>query len=412
MSWDTFKKNIIDFSKNPDSISNIDIVAKKYAQEYDAAIKRGKDTINGVSLKKGNVDILETLIKLALQKGLSSTGPYDLVGEMGKGVIAYWQGAIMNEFPIPPIPAPGSIANIKVVSNVVTNPGTWSPPSPSVGAPTQDSIDADEAKAVERDINEEYPASQEAYEEQFASEDEAMANNSDVSEDEAYKAVEEYNAEVDKTEEDGDIQGDNPPSGTSGTSGNTTEPDKPKPKLAGRGDEALFKRCGNGHWPAKGAPGEFQVKSSEPGKCTRYWYVVNNEYLKANCTEIMFPTARGNSKIMVHKHLAAIIKPAIEKIKAAGLQKYIENCAGGLAVRNVTCGTRFSNHAWGTAIDMNTSVYPYGYNFKSDGIYSGKKKVRDLNEFDKGFQQVAAIFKSQGMTWLSNNDPMHVSIYE
>ena len=412
MSWDTFKKNIIDFSKNPDSISNIDMVAKKYAQEYDAAIKRGKDTINGVSLKKGNVDILETLIKLALQKGLSSTGPYDLVGEMGKGVIAYWQGAIMNEFPIPPIPAPGSIANIKVVSNVVTNPGTWSPPSPSVGPPTQDSIDADEAKAVERDINEEYPASQEAYEEQFASEDEAMANNSDVSEDEAYKAVEEYNAEVDKTEEDGDIQGDTPPSGTSGTSGNAAEPDKPKPKLAGRGDEALFKRCGNGHWPAKGAPGEFQVKSSEPGKCTRYWYVVNNEYLKANCTEIMFPTARGNSKIMVHKHLAAIIKPAIEKIKAQGLQKYIENCAGGLAVRNVTCGTRFSNHAWGTAIDMNTSVYPYGYNFKDDGIYSGKTKVRDLNDFDKGFQKVAAIFKSQGMTWLSRNDPMHVSIYE
>jgi hypothetical protein len=63
-------------------------------------------------------------------------------------------------------------------------------------------------------------------------------------------------------------------------------------------------------------------------------------------------------------------------------------------------------------IDMNTSVYPYGYNFKDDGIYSGKTKVRDLNEFDKGFQQVAAIFKSQGMTWLSRNDPMHVSIYE
>ena len=61
---------------------------------------------------------------------------------------------------------------------------------------------------------------------------------------------------------------------------------------------------------------------------------------------------------------------------------------------------------------MNTSVYPYGYNFKADGIYEGKTKVRDLNDFDKGFQRVAAIFKSQGMTWLSNNDPMHVSIYE
>ena len=39
-------------------------------------------------------------------------------------------------------------------------------------------------------------------------------------------------------------------------------------------------------------------------------------------------------------------------------------------------------------------------------------KLLNLNEFDKGFQKVAAIFKSQGMTWLSNNDPMHVSIYE
>jgi hypothetical protein len=94
------------------------------------------------------------------------------------------------------------------------------------------------------------------------------------------------------------------------------------------------------------------------------------------------------------------------------LQRYIENCGGGLAIRNVTCGTRLSNHSWGTAIDMNTGIYPYGVKFKSDGIYSGKKKLRELNEFDKGFQQVAAIFKSKGMTWLSNNDPMHVSIYE
>ena len=91
---------------------------------------------------------------------------------------------------------------------------------------------------------------------------------------------------------------------------------------------------------------------------------------------------------------------------------FIENCGGGLAVRNVTCGSRLSNHSWGTAIDMNTTKYPYGYKFKPDGIYAGNAKIRDLNEFDRGFQQVAAIFKSQGMTWLSNNDPMHVSIYE
>lgn len=425
MSWQTFKDNILKLSNSPESINDIDLVAKTYATEYDAAIKRGKDSLHQISLQKGNVDAMTQLFKAALQKGQTSTAPYDLVGEMGKGVIAYWSGATMNNFPTPTIPAPGSTSNVSVVSNMVVNPGQWAPPiasQPTVEA-LQDDIDSQEAAAIERDINEEYPANQAAYEEQFESEEEAMANNSDVSEEEAYQAVEEYNSEVNQSDDNGEIEGDNPPSGagtssgTSGTSGNGVEPDKPKPKLVGKGDEALFKKCGNGHWPAKGSPGSFEVQSSENtgAKCsnpTRYWYKVNNEYLKANCTEIMFPTAKGSSKIMVHKHLAAIIKPALEKIKAQGLQKYIENCAGGLAVRNVTCGSRFSNHAWGTAIDMNTSVYPYGYNFKADGIYSGKKKVRDLNEFDKGFQQVAAIFKSQGMTWLSNNDPMHVSIYE
>ena len=288
-------------------------------------------------------------------------------------------------------------------------------------------FNSEEAAVIERDINEEYPASQAAYEAQFESEEDAMANNSQVTSEEAFNSIKEYNEEVNNSEDDGVVLGEDPPLGESGSldfssssstssstsgGGGSTEPDKPKPKLVGRGDEALFKKCGNGHWPAKGSPGNFEVQSTEQAKCPRYWYKVNNEYLKANCTEILFPTKKGNSKIMVHKNLAAIIKPAIDKIKAQGLQKYIENCAGGLAVRNVTCGTRFSNHAWGTAIDMNTSVYPYGYNFKADGIYSGKTKVRDLNEFDKGFQQVAAIFKSQGMTWLSNNDPMHVSIYE
>jgi hypothetical protein len=290
-------------------------------------------------------------------------------------------------------------------------------------------FDSEEAAVIERDINEEYPASQAAYEAQFESEEDAMANNSQVTSEEAFNSIKEYNEEVNDLGDDGVVLGEDPPLGesgsldfssstsgessTSGGSGGPAEPDKPKPKIVGRGDDALFKKCGNGHWPAKGTPGNFEVQSTEKGgKCPRYWYKVNNEYLKANCTEIMFPTKKGASKIMVHKNLAAIIKPAIEKIKAQGLQKYIENCAGGLAVRNVTCGTRFSNHAWGTAIDMNTSVYPYGYNFKDDGIYSGKTKVRDLNEFDKGFQKVAAIFKSQGMTWLSRNDPMHVSIYE
>ena len=428
MSWQTFKDNILKLSNSPESINDIDLVAKTYANEYDAAIKRGKDSLHQISLQKGNVEAMTQLFKAALQKGLTSTAPYDLVGEMGKGVIAYWSGATLNNFPTPIIPATGATSNVSVVTNIVVNPGQWNPPIVSPSVPTQDSLNSEEAAVIERDINEEYPASQAAYEAQFENEEDAMANNSQVTSDEAFKSIEEYNQEVNDSGNDGVILGEDPPlgesgsldfgtgpvsvAGTSGTSGGG-EPDKPKPKLTGKGDEALFKKCGSGHWPAvKDKEGNFVVNSTEKGKCPRYWYKVNNEYLKANCTEIYFPTAKGQSKIMVHKNLAAIIKPAIEKIKAQGLQKYIENCAGGLAVRNVTCGVRFSNHAWGTAIDMNTSVYPYGYNFKADGIYEGKKKIRDLNDFDKGFQKVAAIFKSQGMTWLSNNDPMHVSIYE
>jgi uncharacterized protein YcbK (DUF882 family) len=137
MSWEIFKQNILAKANNPDSIKDIDTVAKLYATEYDAAIKRGGDTINRVAVKKGNTEIMEQLFKAALQKGLSSTQPYDLVGEMGKGVLAYWQGALLNEFPLPLIPSPGAISNIGVTSNIVTNPGTWTPPitTPSVETP-------------------------------------------------------------------------------------------------------------------------------------------------------------------------------------------------------------------------------------------------------------------------------------
>jgi hypothetical protein len=125
MSWEIFKRNILRYSNNPESIQDIDQVAKFYAREYDLAIKRGYDPVNLVPFKKGNVQAMEKLFKIALKKGLNSTGPYDLVGEMGKGVIAYWGGALLNELPIPILPSPGAISNVSVVSNLVLNPGTW-----------------------------------------------------------------------------------------------------------------------------------------------------------------------------------------------------------------------------------------------------------------------------------------------
>lgn len=127
MSWEIFKQNVLRVMSRPESIRDIDTVARTFAREYDLAVRRGGDTINKVSIKKGNTELMEQLFKAALVKGLNSKEPYDLVGEMGKGVIAYWTGAIMNEFPIPLIPAIGSIQNIGVTSNTVTNPGQWAP---------------------------------------------------------------------------------------------------------------------------------------------------------------------------------------------------------------------------------------------------------------------------------------------
>jgi hypothetical protein len=135
MSWEIFKNNILNVANNPDQIRSIEQVAELYAREYDAAIKRGKDTLNGVTLQKGNVDAMKQLFLIALQKGLTSTQPYDLVGEMGKGVLAYWSGGTMNLLPVPIIPAVGAVANIGVVSNSISNPGQWQPPQSFGGEP-------------------------------------------------------------------------------------------------------------------------------------------------------------------------------------------------------------------------------------------------------------------------------------
>jgi hypothetical protein len=127
MSWEIFKQNVLRVANNPQSIDDINIVAETYANEYDAAVKRGGDTVNLVSVKTGNVEAMKQIFKAALQKGLTSNVPYDLVGEMGKGVVAYWTGATLNEFPIPVIPAIGAAQNISVTTNIVINPGTWAP---------------------------------------------------------------------------------------------------------------------------------------------------------------------------------------------------------------------------------------------------------------------------------------------
>lgn len=139
MSWDIFKENIKRRIERPNTIDDIDVVARLYATEYDRAIKRGRDTINQVTLQQGNLEGMESLFKVALLTGRSSSSAsFSLITEFGKGIIVYWTGAVMRPFPIPSIPAAGALQNISVTSNNVTAPGTWTPTSPT---PPANSVD-------------------------------------------------------------------------------------------------------------------------------------------------------------------------------------------------------------------------------------------------------------------------------
>ena len=128
MSWSLFKLNVLRKTSPTGNPSlNINQVATIWSDEYDAAIKRGKDFINLESIQKGNKELMKNLFLIALLKGLASPPGknFSLVNEFGNGVKAYWIGAQMSPFPIPLIPAPGSIQNIVVNSNIAINPGTW-----------------------------------------------------------------------------------------------------------------------------------------------------------------------------------------------------------------------------------------------------------------------------------------------
>ena len=441
MSWEIFKQNILLRANNPGGIPDIDTVAKLYAKEYDAAIKRGFNTLTPPSsVKSGNVELMEQFFKLALQKGLTSTQPYDLVGEMGKGVLAYWGTGILNEFPIPLIPAIGTTANISVTTNIVTNPGVWTPPitlPPEEDIPDEDAPEEDEESAAQ-DLKDS-EANKVFFKSLFDSEEDADNHN---------KALEDLEAE---------FQGDAPvyvsiggkpketntmletiesisPNATLDPETNTINTAKKENKVKGKKqtaggpnatDNRLFALAGNGYWPAtykeSGKVGVWDVDSiGTAAGCPRYMYTVSKDYSLENIVKLDVPLAGGRvSKEYVHKKFAEMLRPLFAKIKAQGLNKHIANCAGAWVVRNVTCGTRLSHHSWALAIDINTTLYEYGDRFTDDGIYRYNKKTkkydikkRDLNDKDLGHYEVAKILTAGGITWLSKNDPMHFSIYE
>jgi hypothetical protein len=183
------------------------------------------------------------------------------------------------------------------------------------------------------------------------------------------------------------------------------------------------KKHTSGIFPAKMHPdGTFVVSSKEPGKWgkkgepykDRHWLVQNPEYVR-RLAKVKVPMASGDKTISVHPELASKLEAAFKVIRSKGLSKYIESCAGGLAVRNVTNGLRLSNHSYGFAMDVNTTKDGWQYGAKWDvankTIKSGGKS-RSWNDFDTGFYEVVKVMKAAGIGWLGSMDPMHFSIYE
>jgi hypothetical protein len=146
------------------------------------------------------------------------------------------------------------------------------------------------------------------------------------------------------------------------------------------------------------ADGTFQIARIEG---SRYWLQPNPTYL-SRLVNVTIPTNTGDVTVRVSPAFATRLVPAFTEVRQQGLQRYIVDVAGGLAVRNVTNGTALSFHAWGFAIDINASVYGYDVSWNS----------LPQNDFNRGFERVALILNKYGVSWFKSKDPMHFSIYE
>jgi hypothetical protein len=136
MSWQTFKETILRVANNPESIPDRNTVAKLYANAYDVAIKNGGDSRHRIPLKSGNVELMRQGFLSALEKGVTTQGPYDLVAQMGDGVKAYWNNAIMSKLPTPTDLPKGVVSNINVLDNKIIDNGKWLEPLKTPSSPT------------------------------------------------------------------------------------------------------------------------------------------------------------------------------------------------------------------------------------------------------------------------------------
>jgi LAS superfamily LD-carboxypeptidase LdcB len=137
MSWSIFKQEMVSKMENS-SFKSTDEFADFFTQKYDQCMKRGLDLVTGNTVIKGNTELMRSTVLYALEVGKNSkteTFYNQSIALLGKGAVMYWTGAELGKIP-PAIPAPGTILNLSVISNTVTNPGVW-PEAPIPVIPTK-----------------------------------------------------------------------------------------------------------------------------------------------------------------------------------------------------------------------------------------------------------------------------------
>jgi hypothetical protein len=148
---------------------------------------------------------------------------------------------------------------------------------------------------------------------------------------------------------------------------------------------------------------------------SRHWLTPNPEYVRRLST-IKIPLAKKEQSVSVHPELASKLEAAFKVVRQRGLSQYLDSCAGGLAVRNVTNNIRLSNHSYGMALDVNTTKDGWEYGAKWDvtnkTVTNSKKVTRTWNAYDTGFYEIVKIMSAAGIGWLGSMDPMHFSIHE
>lgn len=137
--WSIFKQNILNGCGSYAYSDSYEDFAMFFANEYELALRRGGDRINGFPIQKGNKELFVTLFISALDRGYNNgANPFNILVEMKQAIEGYWTGAVLAPFPNPSvnpgswpatIPAIGSVVNIGPgpTPNYVTNAGEVSP---------------------------------------------------------------------------------------------------------------------------------------------------------------------------------------------------------------------------------------------------------------------------------------------